>query len=215
MNIMTLPIKTKIYAFTATMIVLFLILQVILASSVALLDGAGTLKGIAIFGFIATLSVVGLMVYGAYYLNVSILLPLLHLRDITKNITDGNYNARVDIENDDELGEISKNINSLLNGRIASLIELEQENDQLNDSVVALLETVAQLAQKNLTTKAEVKEDITGPLADALNMMSYETAEVLSGVVTISRQVAEASNLIKSKSDAVLTLANIENRKVK
>jgi len=213
MNIKTLSLKTKIYVFTTAMIVLFLILQASLVTGVTLL-GTSALKEITIFGLIGTLCVVALMVYGTYYLNVLIVRPLLHLRDITKIISEGGINARVSIASNNELGEIGININALLDGRVASLIDLEQENDQLNDSIVLLLESVAQLAQKNLTVKAAVKEDITGPLADALNMMTYETSEVLSGVTRISKEVAKASNLIKEKSDAVLTLASIENHEV-
>jgi methyl-accepting chemotaxis protein len=94
------------------------------------------------------------------------------------------------------------------------LAEAQQENEQLNNSVVDLLQAVAQLSQRDLTVHVPVSEDVTGPVADALNLLTQETAKVLSEVTTISNEVAMASRNVKTQSDVVMNLANTERAQV-
>ncbi len=140
--------------------------------------------------------------------------PVERLKNIMKKISEGDFDARIGIKSGDEFQDIGTSIDTMLNERVSVLTNIEDDNEQLNDSIVALLETVAQLAQKNLSIKAKVNEDITGPLADALNLMSSETTSVLNEVTRISGDVAETSNLVKSQSDNVLLLANKEQDEV-
>jgi methyl-accepting chemotaxis protein len=140
--------------------------------------------------------------------------PLRRLQSTLDKIADGDLDARVSIRSGDEFEQIGQSIDELLADRVSALSRMEEENEELNDSIVALLETVARLAQKDLTIRARVREDITGPLADALNMMTNETGNILKEVTEISGEVAEASNIVKSKSDSVLDLARKEQQEV-
>jgi methyl-accepting chemotaxis protein len=148
-----------------------------------------------------------------FYVN-KLYTPIERLKNIMKKISQGDLDARIGIKSGDEFQDISTSIDTMLNERVSVLTNVEDDNEQLNDSIVALLETVAQLAQKNLSIKAKVNEDITGPLADALNLMTSETTSVLNEVTRISGDVAETSNLVKSQSDNVLLLANKERDEV-
>jgi len=148
-----------------------------------------------------------------YYVN-KMYKPIDRLKNVMKKISEGDFDARIGIKSGDEFEDISTSIDTMLNERVSVLTDAEDDNEQLNDSIVALLETVAQLAQKNLSIKAKVNEDITGPLADALNLMTSETTSVLNEVTRISGDVAETSNLVKSQSDNVLLLANKEQDEV-
>ena len=151
---------------------------------------------------------------GARYLANKLYFPLFRMLTTLEKISQGDLEARTGIQSNDEFGSMGKYIDTMLNDRVTAFTKIEDENEQLNDSVVALLETVAQLAQKNLSVKATVNEDITGPLADALNLMSTETSKVLSEVTRISTEVAETSNLVKNQSDNVLLLADNEHLEV-
>tara|TARA_R110002072_G_scaffold14582_9_gene60237 strand:- start:52194 stop:53582 length:1389 start_codon:yes stop_codon:yes gene_type:complete len=151
---------------------------------------------------------------GTVYFVNSLYKPIERLMNIMEKISEGDLEARVGVKSGDEFENISTSIDTMLNERVSVLMSIEDENEQLNDSIVALLETVAQMAQKNLGIKAKVNEDITGPLADALNLMTSETTSVLNEVTRISGDVAETSNLVKSQSDNVLLLANKEQDEV-
>ncbi|MBL1142314.1 MAG: methyl-accepting chemotaxis protein [Proteobacteria bacterium] len=166
-------------------------------------------KGLFSFFFLLVITIVG----SIYYVN-KLYKPIERLKNTIKKISDGDLDARIGLKSGDEFQDISTSIDTMLNERVSVLTDIEDDNEQLNDSVVALLETVAQLAQKNLTIKAKVNEDITGPLADALNLMTSETTAVLNEVTRISGDVAETSNLVKTQSDNVLLLANKEQNEV-
>ncbi len=166
-------------------------------------------NGIISFSVLLVITALGTVIY----VN-KLYQPVERLKNIMKKISDGDLDARIGIKSGDEFQDISTSIDTMLNERVSVLTNIEDDNEQLNDSIVALLETVAQLAQKNLSIKAKVNEDITGPLADALNLMSSETTSVLNEVTRISGDVAETSNLVKSQSDNVLLLANKEQDEV-
>ncbi|WP_430010357.1 methyl-accepting chemotaxis protein [Methylophaga lonarensis] len=165
-------------------------------------------------GAVATATVIIISIFLTIFLSKKITLPLQRLKNIMRKINEGDLEARMGIRSGDEFEDIGNSIDNILNERVSALSTIEDENEQLNDSIVALLETVAQLAQKNLTIRAKVSEDVTGPLADALNLMTTETARVLNEVMAISSDVAEASNLVKSQSDNVLLLAKQEREEI-
>jgi methyl-accepting chemotaxis protein len=102
----------------------------------------------------------------------------------------------------------------MLNERVTALVQAERENEQLNDSIINLLQAVSQLSQRDLTIKVPVTEDVTGPVADALNLLTSETASVLRDVTRISEQVATASDTVKSQSDTVIAVADNERQAV-
>jgi twitching motility protein PilJ len=166
-------------------------------------------NGVISFFVMLVITMVGTIIY----VN-KLYKPIERLKNIMKKISQGDLDARIGIKSGDEFQDIGTSIDTMLNERVSVLTNVEDDNEQLNDSIVALLETVAQLAQKNLSIKAKVNEDITGPLADALNLMTSETTSVLNEVTRISGDVAETSNLVKSQSDNVLLLANKEQDEV-
>jgi methyl-accepting chemotaxis protein len=166
-------------------------------------------NGVISFFVMLLITIIGTVIY----VN-KLYKPIERLKNIMKKISQGDFDARIGIKSGDEFQDISNSIDTMLNERVSVLTNIEDDNEQLNDSIVALLETVAQLAQKNLSIKAKVNEDITGPLADALNLMTAETTAVLNEVTRISGDVAETSNLVKSQSDNVLLLANKEQSEV-
>lgn len=132
---------------------------------------------------------------------------LFSLQDTIDDVSSGNYDARSTLTEKDELGSLGTAFNNLLDDRVSHLAEMEKENEMLNDSVVRLLQAVSVLSQKDLTMKVPVTEDVTGPVADALNLMTGETSKVLNGVQKISEYVAKTSNKVKSQSDNVVAMA--------
>jgi len=87
---------------------------------------------------------------------------------------------------------------------------LNEKNQQINNSVIELMGSVAQLSQKDLTGKAVVNEDATGPVADAINMMVQETCKVLDQISTISDQVEQSANTVKAQAGKVTHVASKE-----
>jgi methyl-accepting chemotaxis protein len=72
---------------------------------------------------------------------------------------------------------------------------------------LSLLQAVAQLSRKDLTVKVPVAEDVTGAVADALNLLTAETSKVLQVVTDISADVTSASLKVQQQSDTVVEVA--------
>ena len=72
----------------------------------------------------------------------------LHIDEVLKNVVEGDVKARIDIENDDEPGDISGSINKILDDHMVAITAIENKNETLNNSILKLLETVTQLAKK-------------------------------------------------------------------
>jgi len=141
----------------------------------------------------------------------SVTRPVRHLMEVTNKLAKGDDNARARLDTKDEIGMLGAVFDDMMDVRIA---KLKKENERLNDSVLALLQGVAQLARKDLTVKVPVAEDVTGPVADALNLLTSETSKVLSDVTNISADVTAASLKVKEQSDTVKQVAETERREV-
>lgn len=140
--------------------------------------------------------------------------PIAHMLATIRRITGGDLDVRIDMTGNDELAELGQAFDQLLQDRVAALVQAESENETLNESIIKLLQAVSQLSQRDLTVTVPVTEDMTGPVADALNLLTSETASVLSGVTRISEDVASASQKVKSQSDTVILVARNEREEV-
>jgi len=80
--------------------------------------------------------------------------------------------------------------------------------------VLTLLQSVAKLAQRDLTVRVPVAEDTTGVVSDALNQLTNETRKVLEEVTGLSADVASASAKVKEQSDSVMAVAAAERLEI-
>lgn len=132
------------------------------------------------------------------------------LNGVVEKLNAGAFDTRCAINpnKNDELNLLGGALNQLLDERIKSLQAANDENEQVNTSVIGIMTAVAQLAQRDLSVKVPVSEDITGAVSDAINMMTSSTARALREVNTISAQVSDSSDRVKMRADAVYKLAD-------
>jgi methyl-accepting chemotaxis protein len=137
---------------------------------------------------------------------------LSRLLSTVSQVGQGDFNARSRLQSGDELGELGRAFDTLLDERLDQLRTVEKENEQLNDSIITLMEAASKLSEKDLTVKVPVMEDVTGPVADAMNMMSRETARVLREISAVAEQVEQASNTVKGQGEKVSAVAANERK---
>jgi methyl-accepting chemotaxis protein len=138
----------------------------------------------------------------------SINVPLSQVQDTVAKVSAGDLDARTGMQSSDEIGQLGRAFDGMLNDKVAELARAQKENDQLNNSVIEIMTSVAQLAQRDLNVKVPVSEDVTGAVSDAINMMTGSTARALREVNTISAQVSDSSGRVKQRSDNVYKLAD-------
>ncbi len=136
--------------------------------------------------------------------------PIAHMEEIVTKVSEGDFTARAEIKTNDELETLAKAFNGLLDERLTQLAKAEKENEMLNNSIIELLKASFQLSQRDLTVQVPVTEDVTGPLADAINQMATETSKVLLNVRKLADDVAEATRQVKIQADNVAKVAETE-----
>jgi len=150
----------------------------------------------------------------AVLISGSITGPVSHLVSVIEKLAMGDNTVRANLETFDEIGLLGRQFDMMVDQRELVSEKVRHENEQLNNSVIELLQAVAKLAQKDLTVKVPVAEDVTGLVADALNLLAEETASVLNRVVDIAGNVASISQQVKAQSDTVIGVATEEKQEV-
>ncbi len=155
---------------------------------------------------------------------MGVVLATLIVRNITRTIADlqssvnrvrsGDLAALQAIESKDEVGDLGRTVNDLLQERMASQKQAELENDGLNNSVVSLLGTMFELSQRNLTVRAEVSSDMVGTVADSVNMFADATTTALTNVSTVANQVAESAGRVSANSQTLTNQAQADRQEV-
>lgn len=149
-----------------------------------------------------------------FYIIRSITKPVTHLVDVMQKLAAGDNTVRANPQTFDELGMLGRQFDMMIDQRELVNVTIQKENEVLNSSIINLLQAVAKLSQKDLTTKVPVSEDVTGLIADALNVLADETSKVLNRVVQLSKDVSRTSKRVKSQSDKVITVALEEKHEI-
>jgi len=160
------------------------------------------IAGAAILGFVLLLSL-----FFSRRLARSVNAPIDTLQGTITKLTAGDLDARTGMQPVDELGQLGSALDTLLDERVATLAAASRENDQLNHSVIEIMQAVSRLSSRDLTVKVPVTTDVTGAISDALNLMTSQTAQVLRNVNTISGQVADASSRVRARSELAMSVA--------
>jgi methyl-accepting chemotaxis protein len=165
----------------------------------------------AILAIIATL--LGLI--SAFLVLRAFTNPIAKLQDALRKLTAGDYTARCQLTGKDELGQVGRTLDKLLDERLEGLSKQAKESEQISNSVVEIMQAVGQVAaNKDLSIRVPVTEDVTGAIGDAMNMLTRETAKVLGSVTDVSQNVSAASQRVKLSSDAVMTSATLGQTEV-
>ena len=144
----------------------------------------------------------------------SITRPIGSMNSAVRAISAGDYTARTELTGRDELAQFGTAFDNLLNERIEALARAEVENEKLNESVIGLLEALERLSNRDLTVQLPVTEDVIGPVADAMNVMTSEILQVLKDIRDVAGEVDLASNQVSEQGAQVSAVAAKERKLV-
>ena len=142
-------------------------------------------------------------------------LPLQRIRATLDALREGDLGARTGLEPVDEVRALGHALDGLVEERVSALEWAARENEELNDSVIEIMQAVGTIAtRKDLTIRVPVTENVTGAIADALNLLTDETCRVLLNVRGVSEDVAQATMAVKSQSESATRAAAREQQEV-
>ncbi len=132
------------------------------------------------------------------------------LEAITQQYAAGNFEANVELGAQDEIGKLADVFNLMTfnlaqnkQAQSTAQIEAEAQNDIFQDEISHLLDVVSELEMGDLTAKAEVSPHATGLIADTLNRLSEQLAEVLAAVLQTAKQVTLRTDRLEQLAIAV------------
>jgi methyl-accepting chemotaxis protein len=174
-----------------------------------------------LLGRVLIIGVLSAAVLGAVALAMSrslvqkVTVPLARVTKTVGQLNEGNFDARVGIKSEDEFGELSSALDNLLDDRLKTLTESAKQTEQLNNSVIEIMQAIGTIATtKDLGLKMPVAEDLTGAISDALNLLTDETSKVLRAVGLVSKDVAQATLAVRTQSESATKAAVREQAEV-
>ncbi len=95
-----------------------------------------------------------------------------------------------------------------------SAAEAESENRRNQEAILRLLNEMGDLADGDLTVKAQVTEDITGAIADSMNYTIDELRTLVTGVNNAAIQVTQKTAQAQSTSAELLGAAERQSKEI-
>jgi len=135
--------------------------------------------------------------------------PLESIEGTVRRLNKGQFEARCRITTGDEYQSLGDAIDTMVDER-AQFLRSEEASKLLNKHIIKVLEAVSELSERNLTVNVPVTEDIIGPVADALNLMTEEISDMIRHVRKISDDVGTSSETLSHLAEDVDVLSKEE-----
>ncbi|WP_415885289.1 methyl-accepting chemotaxis protein [Neptuniibacter sp. QD37_6] len=156
--------------------------------------------------FIFLALVIPMVVWLTVIISRSITQPLSHMTKVMENVAKGKLMARIDIKNQDELGDVSKAINHTL--------DIQQQLIQkLTNSSHHILSSAEQMASTTEQTSAGVKQQHgeTQLLATAMQEMSATAQDVANNAQQTAEITVQAESTARLGDEIVRTTISAIN----
>ena len=126
--------------------------------------------------------------------------PIVEAATAVKQMGEGNLSVKLEIKGEDELADLSSNINKMA-GQIEDLLftqeaetkQLRREKERLQQGVMGLLLDVEGAQRGDLTVRAQMTEGAVGSIADSFNATISTLRKLLQEVQTVSTEVGQLS----------------------
>ena len=178
------------------------------------LDPAQAVRIVAVVLMLAALLALAGFAYGRRLARAASE-PIERIQSTLEALADGDLDARVRWSGRDEFAGLADALDRLLDDRVASLNRTVRDNEELNNSVIEIMQAVGTIAAtKDLSVRVPVTENVTGAIADALNLLTEETGRMLRNVAALSNDVAQATFAVRGQSDLAIQAAAREHREV-
>lgn len=154
-------------------------------------------------------------ILSALLLTLNLRRSLRRLQGAVEQVTAGDLKARARVSGSDELALLGNAFDHMLDERVADLAKQAQENEQINNSVIQLMDATDRLCKRDLTVMVPVSADITGNVSDALNQMTRQTARVMGDINKLAAQLETVAGTVRRQGGKVSDVATVEREVVR
>ena len=92
--------------------------------------------------------------------------------------------------------------------------ENKRTNQRTQAAILRLLDEMGNLAQGDLTVRANIDDELTGSIADSVNFAVDELRRLVTGINAATRQVAAASDQAQAITSELLSAAQRQSREI-
>ncbi|HFB68650.1 MAG TPA: methyl-accepting chemotaxis protein [Calditrichae bacterium] len=103
--------------------------------------------------------------------------------------------SRLQLNGSAEFAEIASAVNELLN-QLHLLSRNQERQEELQEQITALMDTVSRAAEGDFTVKAEVTATALGTLSDSFNLMVEDLSKLIRNVKQASERISNATRQI-------------------
>jgi twitching motility protein PilJ len=160
---------------------------------------AGGYQQTNLFSIIGTVLALVVVAGVAFLVSRGITRQVGNLTSLFNRVEAGDYATAAAVLSEDELGRLTGQANATLE-RTTALIQSADEKDQIQRSVMKLLDEVGGVADGDLTKEAEVTADMTGAIADSFNYMIDQLRKIISNVQSATIEVSTAATQIQASA---------------
>ncbi len=146
-----------------------------------------------------------------YVVNLTITRPLRQLAVLTNRISTGETTVRATLSGQDEISQVAKSMNQMLDSIVRLMQETQQQRDVLQAGVDRLISEVSSIGEGNLSIQAQVTADALGVLARSFNFMVRELGNL---VVRVKRVALEVEKLTSSTLERMNSLVKVGDRQI-
>lgn len=148
------------------------------------------------------LVIAGVASFIYYKVGQTITNPLNTLRDAASAVEDGDLSVRVEVDQNDEIGELASSFNAMVEASEKKTRLLDEERQYLKRQVDRISGVINAVTEGDLTQRLEVeRDDAVGTLIHQINDMVSDLAAIIYEVRDTSNELSGAAQVVASSAD--------------
>ncbi len=151
-----------------------------------------------------------IILFAALIVNSTITRPLYRLAMLTERIRAGDTSARAEIPGSDEINQVAKSMNMMLDNIVRLLQITQEQHADLQAQVEKLLNEVSGVGEGDLRIEAEVTAGALGALADSFNYMVEELSNLIVRVKMVSSEVESGTTMTLGRMMQLVMSADVQ-----
>lgn len=152
-------------------------------------------------GIILLIVVTVLVTLIAIILSRFIVKPIVAISTVMKEVADGNLNERVAVHSEDEIGQMSQNINSMIDSLSGIVQKINVTINHVASASEELLESAEQSSQSSTQIASAIQEVASG--TETQLQGAQQSARAMEEMAAGIQRIAESSGIVSDQTGGV------------